>query len=182
MFLLQLKLKFPNKISFQHTKQTKNNKWKDRESKHDKKRGVYAYQAVTIKCFLNIDLKSINEEKDDEPRKTVNIIEDYVSSESTTLDSPSKGLLSNIESKPTITNDTPSQPPPKPEPTTSSKPSETKIQQNTNENNNNNDKTKKSTENASNKTTITHPQSTVTNKSAKTSKAASEEPQYNEVM
>merc|ERR1712228_1089292 len=53
--------------------------WKDRESKHDKKRGVYAYQSVTIKCFLNVETKPIN------------VIHDYVSSEST-AESPSKEL------------------------------------------------------------------------------------------
>merc|ERR1712228_1117043 len=56
--------------------------WKDRESKHDKKRGVYAYQSVTIKCFLNVETKPIN------------VIHDYVSSEST-VESPSKEFKKN---------------------------------------------------------------------------------------
>eukprot|EP00486_Rosalina_sp_Unknown_P004761 CAMPEP_0201570030 /NCGR_PEP_ID=MMETSP0190_2-20130828/12084_1 /ASSEMBLY_ACC=CAM_ASM_000263 /TAXON_ID=37353 /ORGANISM="Rosalina sp." /LENGTH=485 /DNA_ID=CAMNT_0047993111 /DNA_START=32 /DNA_END=1489 /DNA_ORIENTATION=- len=71
--------------------------WKDRESKHDKKRGVYAYQAVTIKCFLNIE----EQKENDNARKPLNIIEDYVSSESTESPSKQMNIAPSLPSQPT---------------------------------------------------------------------------------
>eukprot|EP01084_Bolivina_argentea_P109822 196217_1 len=69
--------------------------WKIRESKHNKKRGVYAYQSVTIKCFLQLAPN-----KSADTKKNMMIIEDYVSSESTVVNSPPKTIPIQTKSQP----------------------------------------------------------------------------------
>eukprot|EP00485_Elphidium_margaritaceum_P018656 CAMPEP_0202727200 /NCGR_PEP_ID=MMETSP1385-20130828/185003_1 /ASSEMBLY_ACC=CAM_ASM_000861 /TAXON_ID=933848 /ORGANISM="Elphidium margaritaceum" /LENGTH=472 /DNA_ID=CAMNT_0049393439 /DNA_START=12 /DNA_END=1430 /DNA_ORIENTATION=- len=51
--------------------------WKERESKHDKKRNIHAYQAVTIKCFLSVAKQSVSSDAT-KPSDSLNIIDNYV--------------------------------------------------------------------------------------------------------
>jgi len=89
--------------------------WRDRESKHDKKRSVFAFQAVTIKCYLDVTVgpltpsgggslaETVGGHREGSGRRAeskqnekVTIIEDYVSSESTAdHESPSKTAKSS---------------------------------------------------------------------------------------
>jgi len=87
-----------------------NDIWKDRESKHDKKRSQFAYHALTIKCHIKMDKRSIEEAPQSAAdQKKVNFIDDYVEVASPSK-SPSKAA---IDKQPTeIATQSPQKPPP----------------------------------------------------------------------
>jgi len=55
--------------------------WRDREAKHDKKRGVYAFQALTVKCFLDVAAPDL-------------IIDDYITANAPAQSQPKSQLQS----------------------------------------------------------------------------------------